>query len=93
LVFSLVVHNRKCVSDLAETLKPFFFGLFFFAIHSENHEIGHLQLMFPPRKYDETYFYFNRYDQSKGLAIIQDFATHCEMENEQMAKGRNSNQS
>jgi hypothetical protein len=43
--------------------------------------------MFLPRKYDETYLFFYRYKQSKGLAIIQDFAAHCA--NEQMAQGRN----
>ena len=51
-------------------------------------KIGQLQLMFPPRKYDETYLFFNSYETSKGLAIIQDFAAHCAMQNEQMAHGR-----
>ena len=60
-----------------------------FAIICENHEIGQLQLMFLPRKDDETYLFFNRYEESKGLAIIQDFAAHCAMKNEQMAQGRN----
>ena len=60
-----------------------------FAIICENHEIGQLQLMFLPRKDDETYLFFNRYEESKGLAIIQDFAAHCAMKNKQMAQGRN----
>jgi hypothetical protein len=59
-----------------------------FAIICENHEIGQLQLMFLPRKDDETYLFFNRYEESKGLAIIENFAAHCTMKNEQMAKGR-----
>ena len=54
-----------------------------FAIICENHEIGQLQLMFLPRKDDETYLFFNRYEESKGLAIIQDFAAHCSMKNDQ----------
>jgi hypothetical protein len=40
-------------------------------------EIGQLQLTFLPRKDDETFLFFYRYEQSKGLAIIQDFAAHC----------------
>ena len=44
--------------------------------------------MFLPRKDDETYLFFNRYEESKGLAIIENFAAHCAMKNEQMAKGR-----
>ena len=42
--------------------------------------------MFLPRKDDETYLFFNRYEESKGLAIIQDFAAHCAMKNEQIAQ-------
>jgi hypothetical protein len=30
----------------------------------------------------------NYYETTKGLAIIQDFAAHCAMQNEQMAQGR-----
>ena len=52
-------------------------------------KIGQLQLSFPPRKHDEIYLFFNRYEETKGLAIIQDFAAHCAMKNEQMAQGRN----
>jgi hypothetical protein len=52
-------------------------------------QIGQLELMFPPRKDDEAYFFFNRHKTSKGLAIIQDFAAHCAMKNKQMAQGRN----
>jgi hypothetical protein len=33
-------------------------------------KIGQLQLMFPPRKDDETYLFFNGYERSKVLAII-----------------------
>jgi hypothetical protein len=51
-------------------------------------KIGQLPLMFPPRKDDETYLFFNIYESSKGLAIIQDFVAHCAMQNEQMAQGR-----
>ena len=51
-------------------------------------KIDQLQLMFPLRKDDETYLFFNRYERSKGLAIIQDFAAHCAMKNVQMAQGR-----
>ena len=54
----------------------------------ENHEIGQLQLMFLPRKDDETYLFFNRYEESKGLAITENFAAHYAMKNEQMAEGR-----
>ena len=51
-------------------------------------KIGQLQLMFPPRKDDETCLVFNRYATSKGLAIFQDFAAHCAMQHEQMAQRR-----
>jgi hypothetical protein len=34
-------------------------------------------------------YFFYRYEQSKGLSIIQNFAAHCAMENEQMEQGRN----
>ena len=59
-----------------------------FAISCEIHEIGQLQLIFPPRKYNEAYLFLNIYETSKGLAIIQDFAAHCAMKNEQMLQGR-----
>jgi ABC-type uncharacterized transport system substrate-binding protein len=35
-------------------------------------------------KYDETYFFFNRFETSKDLAIIQDFSAHCAMQNENL---------
>ena len=44
--------------------------------------------MFLQRKDDKTYLFFKRYEESKGLAIIENFAAHCAMKNEQMAKGR-----
>jgi hypothetical protein len=44
--------------------------------------------MFLPRKDYETYLFFKRYEESKGLTIIQNFAAHCAMKIEQMAKGR-----
>jgi hypothetical protein len=50
-------------------------------------KIGQLQLMIPSRKDDEIYLFLNSYEASKG-PIIQDFAAHCAMENEQMAQSR-----
>ena len=54
-------------------------------------KIGELQPTFPPRKDDGTYLIFNRYETSKGLAIIQDFVAHCAIKNEQTAEGRKFN--
>ena len=59
-----------------------------FANICEIHENWSTSANFPPRIYDETYLFFNIYETSKGQAIIQDFAAHCAMKNEQMAQGR-----
>jgi hypothetical protein len=54
----------------------FFFGLIL-AIICEIHENG----------LKSAHLYVIRYEKSKGLANIHDFAAHCGMANEQMAQG------
>ncbi len=49
--------------------------------------IGQLQLTFPQRKNDETYLFFKIFEKYKSQGIIQDFAAHCALQNERMAKG------
>ena len=61
--------------------KKHVFGAFFLPEFVKFMKIGQLQLSFPPRKHDEIYLFFNRYEETKGLAIIQDFAAHCAMKN------------
>ena len=48
--------------------------------------MGQLQLTFPQRKNDETYLFFNIFEKYKSQGIIQDFAAHCAIQNERMAK-------
>ena len=69
LIFFYMVSQKAC-----------FWGLFL-PEFVKFMKIGQLQLSFPPRKHDEIYLFFNRYEETKGLAIIQDFAAHCAIKN------------
>ena len=50
--------------------------------------MGQLQLTITLRKCYKPYLFFIRYVKINGLAIIQDFAAHCAMKNEEMAQVR-----
>ncbi len=49
-------------------------------------KIGQLHLTFSQRKNDKTYLFFKIYEKSTSQGIIQDFAAHCAINNERMAK-------
>ena len=50
-------------------------------------KIGQLQLTISQGKHNETYSFNDIYEKSKNQGIIHDFAAHCAINNERMAKG------
>jgi hypothetical protein len=49
-------------------------------------KMGQHQLTITLRKCYKPYLFLIRYVKINGLAIIQDFAAHCAMKNEEMAQ-------
>ena len=86
MVLSHVVDNRKCVSDLAATLKDLFLGPCFRHIF-EIHENRQTSAYISSKKNDKTYQFFRLFGKYKSQSIIQDFKAHCAMHTVRMAKG------